>query len=413
MNGIFAIEKPSGVTSNSFLQQLKNALMKSTIFQKDIQKAVMDRSQQYAKETGKKPSKRKLRKVSQIKMGHGGTLDPLASGVMVIGIGSGTKKLSEYLGNCTKIYETEALFGVATTSGDSEGDIITETSVKHLTWGDLKTVEAKFVGHLKQTPPIYAALKLNGKPLYEYAREGIPLPKAIEPRQIQIYSLQLFSDSLTRDHSYPILKLQDVEEREVLKKLNANLMEDKLYFSQEYCEKHGLKSEEVEVGNWIPLTDEERASIYSSKNDSYRAPLLHFKTSVSSGTYIRSLISDIGKSMKSSCYMVKLIRCQQQEWALDKNNVFTLDDFEHNDEEIWSKVLEKVLEEGSKVNIEEEFIRAKAEAKAEAEAATKVAAEVNVETTEATATTTVEPVTVQSTAEETPTGKRSRDDEKM
>ncbi|CDO92610.1 unnamed protein product [Kluyveromyces dobzhanskii CBS 2104] len=395
MNGIFAIEKPSGISSNNFLQQVKNALMKSSVFQKDIQKAVMERSQQYAKETGKKPSKRKLRKVSQIKMGHGGTLDPLASGVMVIGIGNGTKKLSEYLGNCTKVYETEALFGVATTSGDSEGDIITETSVKHLTWDDLNTVEEKFVGHLKQTPPIYAALKLNGKPLYEYAREGKALPKAIEPRQIQIHSLQLFKDSLTRNHSYPILKLKDSGDKEVLQKLNANLMEDKLYFSQEYCEKQGLKSEEAEVGAWIPLTDEERTAIYSSENDLYRAPLLHFKTSVSSGTYIRSLISDIGKALRSSSYMVKLIRCQQQEWALDRGNVFKLENFDNNDEEIWAKVLERVMEEGSKVNIEQEFIKVKAEAEKQPELPSI----------------TDESAVTEASTEEPSAAKRSRDDE--
>ncbi|KAG0678032.1 pseudouridine synthase pus4 [Kluyveromyces marxianus] len=357
MNGIFAIEKPSGVSSNNFLQQVKNALMKSSIFQSEIQRAVMERSQQYAKETGKKPSKRKLRKVSQIKMGHGGTLDPLASGVMVIGIGTGTKKLSEYLGNCTKVYETEALFGVGTTSGDSEGDIIAETSVKHLNWEDLKSVESKFVGHLKQTPPIYAALKLNGKPLYEYAREGIPLPKAIEPRQIQIHSLQLHEDCLSRDHEYPMLRVKEgSEEEEVLNKLNANLMEDKLYFSKEYCESQGLESEEAQVEPWIPITQEEKQVLMEEK-DKYRAPLLHFTTSVSSGTYIRSLISDIGKAMRSSCYMVKLIRCQQQEWALDRRNVFKLEHFENNDEKVWSAVLQKVLSEGSSVNVEQEIAR--------------------------------------------------------
>lgn len=93
------------------------------------------------------------------------------------------------------------------------------------------------------------------------------------------------------------------------------------------------------------------------EKDKYRAPLLHFTTSVSSGTYIRSLISDIGKAMRSSCYMVKLIRCQQQEWALDRRNVFKLEHFENNDEKVWSAVLQKVLSEGSSVNVEQEIAR--------------------------------------------------------
>lgn len=111
---------------------------------------------------------------------------------------------------------------------------------------------------------------------------------------------------------------------------------------------------------WIPITEDELATI-QKEGDSYRAPLLHFKTSVSSGTYIRSLISDIGKSMRSSSYMVKLIRCQQQDWALDKNNVFKLEDFELNDEQIWNIVLEKVLLEGSSVDIKSELLKAKTE----------------------------------------------------
>lgn len=370
MNGIFAIEKPSGVSSNAFLQNLKNVLMKSSVFQREIQKAVMERSQQYAKETGKKPSKRKLRKVSQIKMGHGGTLDPLASGVMVIGVGSGTKKLSEYLGNCSKVYETEALFGIATTSGDVEGDILAETSVSHLNFDELKTMENKFVGHLKQTPPIFAALKLNGKPLYEYARAGIPLPKTIEPRQVEIFSLDIFQDSLSRNHNYPFKTLKDEGEREVIANLNANLMEDKLYFSKEYCEANNLKSEEAQVDPWIPLTEEEEKAI-KEQGELYRAPLLHFKTRVSSGTYIRSLISDIGKAMRSSSYMVKLIRCQQQEWALDRGNVFKLQDFECNDESIWTPVLEKVLKQGSAVDIQAEFTYVRSELE-KAGASTKI-----------------------------------------
>lgn len=93
MNGIFAIEKPSGITSNQFMLKLQHALTKSQVFSKEIQRATAERKQQYEKQTGKKASKRKLRKVSKVKMGHGGTLDPLASGVLVIGIGAGTKNL--------------------------------------------------------------------------------------------------------------------------------------------------------------------------------------------------------------------------------------------------------------------------------------------------------------------------------
>lgn len=307
MNGIFAIEKPSGISSSQFLLKLQNVLMASSVFSKEIQRATAERMQQYQRETGKKPSKRKLRKVSKVKMGHGGTLDPLASGVLVIGLGSGTKKLSEYLSGTVKVYESEALFGVSTTSGDVEGEILSMNAVNHISMEDLKTVEQKMVGTLKQTPPIFAALKMNGKPLHEYAREGIPLPRAIEPRQVEIYDLQVYPDSLSTSHAYELLRPATNEDKKAVSELtrNTNLLTDKLYFSKQYCESQKWDSEEAKVDSPIVLGDEELQQLESQGKD-YRAPLLHFKTKVSSGTYIRSLISDIGKAMRSSCYMVKL-----------------------------------------------------------------------------------------------------------
>ncbi|CAI4049563.1 hypothetical protein N7582_004698 [Saccharomyces uvarum] len=360
MNGIFAIEKPSGITSNQFMLKLQHALTKSQIFSKEIQRATAERKEQYEQQTGKKASKRKLRKVSKVKMGHGGTLDPLASGVLVIGIGTGTKKLANYLSGTVKVYESEALFGVSTTSGDVEGEILSQNSVKHLNFDDLKTVEEKFVGQLKQTPPIYAALKMDGKPLHEYAREGKPLPRAIEPRQVNIYDLKVFPDSLKRDHDYSFLRPTTEEALDTVKNLNANMLNDVLYFSKDYTDKHGLDSEVADVEEALPLTNEEEQEI-KEEGDSYRAPKLHFKANVSSGTYIRSLVSDIGKAMRSSCYMVKLIRLQQQDWSLERNNVFQLADFTERDEKVWSRVLEKVLNEGASVDVIEELMKAEKE----------------------------------------------------
>lgn len=358
MNGIFAIEKPSGITSNQFMMKIQHLFNGSEIFSKEIKKAVDERVEQLKKETGKVPPKRKLRKISKVKMGHGGTLDPLASGVMVIGVGNGTKKLSDYLQGTVKIYESEALFGVSTTSGDSEGDILSRNSVKHLNMEDLSTVKEKFEGSLKQTPPIYAALKMNGKPLHEYARKGIPLPKAIEPRQCNIFELDVFSDSLSKNHKYPILRNFNQVNKEIVKDLNANMLLDTLYYSKEYCESHNLTTEIANIDKPIEITEEENNEIME-KGDLYRAPLLHIKAKVSSGTYIRSLISDIGKSMKTSCYMVKLIRLQQKDWSLMDGNVFKFEDFTENDEKVWSQVLSLVFEKGTEINIQEEINKAK------------------------------------------------------
>ena len=360
MNGIFAIEKPTGISSNQFMLKIQHLFNGSQVFSKEIARATAERMQEYRRQTGRAPSKRKLRKVSKVKMGHGGTLDPLASGVLVIGVGSGTKKLSEYLQGTEKVYESEALFGVSTTSGDVEGEILSENSVKHLHMDELKTVKEKFEGNLKQTPPIYAALKMDGKPLHEYARQGIPLPRAIEPRQVKIYDLTILPDSLTRNHSYPLLRPLTEESKDTIRNLNANLLHDTLYYSKEYCEKKGLTSEIANIEDPIPITEDEKKEI-DENGDSYRAPLLHFKAKVSSGTYIRSLVSDIGKAMRSSSYMVKLIRLQQKDWSLKKNNVFKLEDFTENDEFVWSKVLKLVFEKGPQVNVVEEIMRAREE----------------------------------------------------
>ena len=359
MNGIFAINKPRGISSNQFMLKVQHIFNKSDIFSREIARATSERKRQYEQQTGKKASRRKLRKVSKVKMGHGGTLDPLASGVLVIGIGSGTKQLANYLSGTVKMYEAEALFGVSTTSGDVEGEILSQNSVKHLEMTELLTLRDKFQGSLKQTPPIYAALKMDGKPLYEYAREGKPLPRSIEPRQVNIYELDILPDSLSRTHEYPLLRPTTTESRDTVKLLSASLLEDKLYFSSEYCTKQGWNSELARVEQPIPITKEELDEI-ESKGDSYRAPLLHFKARVSSGTYIRSLISDMGKAMRSSCYMVKLIRIQQEQWSLERGNVFEFEDFSENPETVWSRVLSKVLNEGPSVNVAKEMAEAKA-----------------------------------------------------
>lgn len=144
---------------------------------------------------------------TKIKIGHGGTLDPMASGVLVVGVGLGTKKLQYYLSECQKTYETKALLGISTTTGDAEGEIITKTNVDHITPELVKQTVKKFVGDIKQTPPIFSALKVNGKPLYEYARQGLPLPKEIKVREVRINDIKVIDDDLlSTDHEFTKLK---------------------------------------------------------------------------------------------------------------------------------------------------------------------------------------------------------------
>ena len=105
------------------------------------------------------------------KMGHAGTLDPAASGLMIVGVGEGTKKLSEFL-KLPKIYEAKVLLGISTTTGDLEGKIVEQKSVPEIDIKAVKKVLETIVGTLTLPVPIYSAIKVRGKPLYKYARSN-------------------------------------------------------------------------------------------------------------------------------------------------------------------------------------------------------------------------------------------------
>lgn len=132
----------------------------------------------------------KLKKKLNIsKVGHTGTLDPNATGVLPILIGKGTK-FSKYLINHDKIYEVELELGKKTDTADIEGKVIEEENVdeKYIKENLLQILES-FVGKQEQIPPMYSAIKKNGKKLYEYARAGEKVD--IEPRKIEIYKIDL------------------------------------------------------------------------------------------------------------------------------------------------------------------------------------------------------------------------------
>jgi tRNA pseudouridine55 synthase len=121
------------------------------------------------------------------KAGHTGTLDPLATGVLPLCFGAATK-FSQLQLDADKTYEAIAQLGVKTTTGDAEGDVISERPV-NVGAGDLARVTALFTGPIQQTPPMHSALKKDGKALYEYARAGIEIER--EARNITIYDLNV------------------------------------------------------------------------------------------------------------------------------------------------------------------------------------------------------------------------------
>ncbi len=133
-----------------------------------------------------------VKKIFNQKVGHTGTLDPMATGVLPLLIGKGTL-CSKYLINHDKIYVTTLKLGVKTDTGDITGNIIKTEKVdeKFLELNKVKKVLSSFIGEQEQIPPMYSAIKINGKKLYEYARNGQKVD--ISPRKINLYNLELIS----------------------------------------------------------------------------------------------------------------------------------------------------------------------------------------------------------------------------
>ena len=150
ISGVLLLDKPAGVTSNGALQHTKR------LYQAE-------------------------------KAGHTGTLDPIATGLLPICLGEATK-FSQTLLDSNKAYRAVIKFGQTTTTGDSEGAVLTQSSVQ-LTRAQVEQSLAKFVGRIQQIPPMYSALKHEGKALYIYARAGIEIER--KARDITIDSLRL------------------------------------------------------------------------------------------------------------------------------------------------------------------------------------------------------------------------------
>lgn len=121
------------------------------------------------------------------KVGHCGTLDPMATGLLVIVLGRATK-LSEALMSSDKVYEGTIRFGETTNSYDADGELVASLPVPPLTVESLNEMAGRFVGDLMQAPPMVSAAKVKGVPLYKLARKGVEVPR--EPRLVHVYSFR-------------------------------------------------------------------------------------------------------------------------------------------------------------------------------------------------------------------------------
>ncbi len=153
ISGVVLLDKPQGMTSNYALQKVR-------------------------------------RLFAAQKAGHTGSLDPLATGVLPICLGEATK-FSRYLLDADKGYVTTAKLGDIRTTSDSEGECVARCEVPAFSASDIEAVLARFRGPINQVPTMYSALKYQGKPLYEYARQGVTVDR--EARPITIYNLELIA----------------------------------------------------------------------------------------------------------------------------------------------------------------------------------------------------------------------------
>ncbi len=151
VHGIVLLDKPAGLSSNQAVQRVRRMF--------DARKA-----------------------------GHTGSLDPFATGLLPVCLGEATKTAAFML-EADKTYRATALLGVATETGDTEGDVARELPVPSLEDAEVRDILARFEGAISQVPPMYSALKHEGKPLYRLAREGIEVRR--EARRVHIHELRL------------------------------------------------------------------------------------------------------------------------------------------------------------------------------------------------------------------------------
>jgi len=152
ISGLLVLNKPKGISSGEFIRKLKPLIQNS-------------------------------------KIGHSGTLDPLARGIILACIGQMTR-FAQYLANEKKTYIAEMTFGLKTNTGDLDGKVLQEDNFVP-TKKDFNSILKKFVGNIYQEAPLFSSLKYKGKPMYQYARKGMNIPS--KSRNIEIFSIDLIS----------------------------------------------------------------------------------------------------------------------------------------------------------------------------------------------------------------------------
>ena len=221
-DGVLLVDKPAGWTSFDVCAKIRGQI----------------RAEYQAR--GEKPTKRQLR------VGHAGTLDPFATGLLIILLGDAAKQADEFL-KLDKEYEATIRLGRSSTTGDPEGEL-TDVSDRKPTDAEVEAALSQFVGQITQIPPSYSAIKINGQRAYKLARDGktVDMPS----REVTVYELELI------EYSYPDVRV---------------------------------------------------------------------RTKVSSGTYIRTLVQDVGVQLRTGAYCAALRRTRVAEWSVERASSEVID----------------------------------------------------------------------------------------
>ena len=345
--GLLAVHKPLTWTSNDVVSYIRGILIRDA-----KNRGASEDDADNNPNTRKKNKWNNRKKKQFMKVGHGGTLDPLASGVLVLGIGKGTTQLQSYLEG-DKQYIATCELGYETDTLDCEGKLVKTAPWEHIQ--DIETVESailpKFVGKIEQIPPMYSAIRIDGQRLYEIARggdstkaEAVEIPK----REVQIYGLQVgtvleesaIKSGIVDGPRYrEKVKAREEEDAADAAASTVNNGDDDYDDVVADSIKYGVKGKEEDTegggkGKKRRRRDQDKKndtkkSIFNEENvpsiqlrDNSGSPTLQlpqFKINVQcgGGTYIRSLVRDIGYELNCVATMTGLVRMKQGPFVLE------------------------------------------------------------------------------------------------
>lgn len=316
----------------------------------------------------------------------------MATGVLIVGVGQGTKSLQSFL-DCTKTYEATILFGAATDTYDVLGKILSKAPYAHVTRTTVEEALKKFRGPIRQRPPLYSALRMDGKRLYEYAREGKEIPREIQERPVTTESLEICEWLPGGSHKYAWPSGEAAEEeKDVADKVlhlgiplgqakkearsthdpfgaddnhgkkrrrESEAEDEELITTNPTAKRQEISPEPMMSGalqEAVQINNEGLSAVISRTAGTQMSseeqmlgdgpPAAKLSMTVTSGFYVRSLCHDLGQAVGSLGIMSELVRTRQANFQLGEN-VLEYEDLRKG-EDVWAPKVEFMLDKWQK-----------------------------------------------------------------